>query len=157
VDDHHQTCNDNSTSTAAMSKQAASLVMTVLKPVLPYLHHLPTPCLTVPHSLFLHYTATSTYSPWSLYKSTASHLDPAHPTSLILGPIIAFLYLVGLVTRNVSQVDRVWTFLPVLFSASFALFPVLNQRGAEMYGHNLPRLALMLGLQVGECSFSIAC
>jgi hypothetical protein len=40
-----------------------------------------------------------------------------------------------------------WTFLPVLYSAYFALFPLFNDNGAA-YRHNLPRLSLMLGLQV---------
>ena len=33
-------------------------------------------------------------------------------------------YIASLITGNVSQVDRLWTFLPVLYSAYFALLPV---------------------------------
>lgn len=132
---------------------AGSLALKAISPILPYLHHLPTPCLTLPHSAILHYSKTKSLSPWGFYKSSSTHVDPAHPTLVLLGPLITFLYVLGLATRNVSQVDRVWTFLPVLFSASFALFPWLNARGEALYGHNKARLGLMLALQVSRRCF----
>jgi hypothetical protein len=33
-------------------------------------------------------------------------------------------YVLSLVTGNVSQVDRVWTFLPVFYTAYYALLPL---------------------------------
>lgn len=33
-------------------------------------------------------------------------------------------YFLSLVTGNVSQVDRVWTFLPTIYTAYFALLPL---------------------------------
>ncbi len=35
----------------------------------------------------------------------------------------AATYVLSLVTGNVSQVDRLWTFLPVIYSAYYALLP----------------------------------
>jgi steroid 5-alpha reductase family enzyme len=43
----------------------------------------------------------------------------------------ATVYVLSLVTGNVSQVDRVWTFLPTIYTAYFALLP-LWPRGAVL-------------------------
>jgi len=71
----------------------------------------------------------------------------------------AVAYVLGLITGNVSQVDRVWTFLPTIYTAYFALLPLwphqavlplwpytpetVNPSLAENYS---PRALLMLGL-----------
>jgi hypothetical protein len=36
----------------------------------------------------------------------------------------ATTYIASIVTGNVSQVDRVWTFLPTIYTAYFALLPI---------------------------------
>ncbi len=56
-------------------------------------------------------------------------------------------YVLGLIFSNVSQIDRMWTFLPVLYSAHFALWPWMSYNG-EDYSHNKGRVLLMLLLQV---------
>ncbi|KAK0469937.1 uncharacterized protein EV420DRAFT_1298248 [Desarmillaria tabescens] len=38
--------------------------------------------------------------------------------------VTAATYVASIVTANVSQVDRLWTFLPVIYSAYFALLPL---------------------------------
>ncbi|KAK0223070.1 hypothetical protein IW262DRAFT_1364276 [Armillaria fumosa] len=38
--------------------------------------------------------------------------------------VTAATYVASIVTTNVSQVDRLWTFLPVIYSAYFALLPL---------------------------------
>jgi hypothetical protein len=34
------------------------------------------------------------------------------------------VYILSLITGNVSQVDRVWTFLPTIYTAYYALLPL---------------------------------
>lgn len=64
---------------------------------------------------------------------------------------IAWTYIASLITGNCSQVDRIWTFLPTLYTAYYAAYPLLDwadpamkQRGAS------PRAVLMFILQVCE-------
>lgn len=38
--------------------------------------------------------------------------------------IISSTFFVSVVTSNVSQIDRLWTFLPVLYIAYYALLPL---------------------------------
>ncbi|KAG6373315.1 hypothetical protein JVT61DRAFT_6456 [Boletus reticuloceps] len=45
------------------------------------------------------------------------------PIQLCLGATLT-TYVLSLVTGNVSQVDRVWTFLPMLYTAYYALLPL---------------------------------
>lgn len=72
-------------------------------------------------------------------------------------------YILSIVTGNVSQVDRVWTFVPTIYTAYFALLPLwptlpptflfpytpntIEWRMAEKYS---PRALLMLGLVVSS-------
>ncbi|EJU04771.1 DUF1295-domain-containing protein [Dacryopinax primogenitus] len=55
---------------------------------------------------------------------------------------ILWTYVAGEITGNFSQVDRVWTFLPVIYTAWFTLWPVWN--GEELR----TRGVLMLALQI---------
>ena len=62
---------------------------------------------------------------------------------------IAWTFIVSLVTGNVSQVDRVWTFLPTLYTAYFTFYPLLDWADpAIKSGGVRPRVVLMLVLQV---------
>ena len=66
----------------------------------------------------------------------------------------------SIITNNVSQVDRLWTFLPVVYSAYYALLPLWPRRQIlwlapyvpEELGHAAadfsPRAVLMLALIV---------
>jgi len=51
-------------------------------------------------------------------------------------------YIAGEVTNNFSQVDRIWTFLPVLYTAWFTFYPLVEGGSVN------PRAGLMFGLQV---------
>ena len=72
-------------------------------------------------------------------------------------------YVASVITSNVSQVDRLWTFLPTIYTAYFALLPLWPHRvqpfplcpfvpeelvfAADLDGLN-PRATLMLGVIV---------
>jgi hypothetical protein len=72
-------------------------------------------------------------------------------------------YALSVVTGNVSQVDRLWTFLPTLYTAYWALLPLwpsFDNRGWRLFAPYVPeestyfardfspRALLMLGLTV---------
>ena len=77
-------------------------------------------------------------------------------------------YIFSLITGNVSQVDRIWTFMPTLYTAYWALLP-LWPRGNTTWGYLLspyvpkeavhfaldfsPRALLMLALTVRNYLF----
>jgi steroid 5-alpha reductase family enzyme len=39
--------------------------------------------------------------------------------------VTAWCYVVSVITSNVSQVDRLWTFLPTIYTAYYAFLPIL--------------------------------
>lgn len=45
------------------------------------------------------------------------------PIQLCLGATL-IVYVLSLLTGNVSQVDRLWTFLPTIYTAYYALLPL---------------------------------
>ncbi|TRM65058.1 hypothetical protein BD626DRAFT_400372 [Schizophyllum amplum] len=68
-------------------------------------------------------------------------------------------YIASLVTSNVSQVDRVWTFLPTIYTAYFALLPLFpntqpfflfpyTPKELDVPNELSPRAVLMLALVV---------
>ncbi len=61
-----------------------------------------------------------------------SFLDPAFLNVWYACNIIAFItWLLTLVNNNFSQVDRVWSILPVLYSWAFVATAVLNNPGPQ--------------------------
>jgi hypothetical protein len=72
--------------------------------------------------------------------------------------ITAAVFILSVLTGNVSQVDRVWTFLPWIYTAYFALlplwprnpvFPLFPYTPAEVTFTDMsPRSLLLLGLVV---------
>ncbi|GJJ08293.1 hypothetical protein Clacol_002504 [Clathrus columnatus] len=62
---------------------------------------------------------------------------------------IAWTWIASVITRNVSQVDRVWTFLPTIYTAYYAIYPLLPfaDPGIKSLGVS-PRAGLMLLLQI---------
>ena len=70
-------------------------------------------------------------------------------------------YVLSLITGNASQVDRVWTFLPVIYTAYYALLPfwpykillplfptIPKDLDRTLVNEPNPRTLLMLALQV---------
>jgi len=75
----------------------------------------------------------------------------------------ATTYVLSIITGNVSQVDRVWTFMPTLYTAYWALLPLwpsydnkgwrllapyVPEEGTYFARDFSPRALLMLGLTV---------
>ena len=55
------------------------------------------------------------------WQSWYIHSDPLHSALTFSTILASFVFVVGRATDNASTVDRLWTFLPVIFSAHFAL------------------------------------
>ena len=49
-------------------------------------------------------------------------------------------YVLSLVTGNVSQVDRIWTFMPTLYTAYWALLPLWRHGSPDYWGYLLPHV-----------------
>lgn len=95
-------------------------------------------------------------------QAAASHLDPVFewPVKFFTG-VTTVVYVLSIITGNVSQVDRVWTFLPPIYTAYFALLPFWPKTpNAYFYPYTpdsliptyvartySPRALMMLGLQ----------
>ncbi|KAF5359288.1 hypothetical protein D9756_003325 [Leucocoprinus leucothites] len=75
--------------------------------------------------------------------------------------ITALCYVVSVITSNVSQVDRLWTFLPTIYTAYYAFLPLLPTEqpfflapyAPKSLGHSVlkdfsPRAVLMFALAV---------
>jgi hypothetical protein len=97
--------------------------------------------------------------PVSNLQSFISLLD--YPLKLCLATTLA-TYTVSLITGNVSQVDRIWTFMPTVYTAYWALLPLwphgsagwgylspyVPEEAAHFAPDFSPRALLMLGLTV---------
>lgn len=97
--------------------------------------------------------------PLSNHQDLNSLLE--YPLKLCAATTLA-TYVISVVTDNVSQVDRVWTFMPTIYTAYWALLPLWPQNSAtwrylapyvpEEASHFArdfsPRALLMLGLTV---------
>lgn len=69
--------------------------------------------------------------------------DPLHAPLAIIGFASVACYALGLATGNVGWVDRIYTTLPLVVSAS-----ILAWAHFEGYAASVPRLALVLAIQV---------
>ncbi|WVQ77995.1 hypothetical protein IAT38_000076 [Cryptococcus sp. DSM 104549] len=124
---------------------AAKLILPVVKPALRYLPLLPTPLLTLPAALGLHVTTHPSPSVTNFVSSSTT--SPLHLPLIFLFASIPCFYLLGLATGNVSWVDRAWPLYPPVVSAMIIGWAFVNETGG-IYGHNLPRLFVMFGLQL---------
>jgi hypothetical protein len=76
-------------------------------------------------------------------------------------------YLLSIITGNVSQVDRIWTFMPTIYTAYWALLPLwphdsatwrslvlfVPDEAGHFARHFNPRALLMLGLSVRALNY----
>lgn len=104
------------------------------------LTNLPPPFSTLPSAL----SSTSSASPLALLRTTD---DPRHLPLAATLTLIPAVYALGLLSGNVSWVDRIWTTWPVLCSASVLAWAVVNDGGVA-YAACVPRLVVVLALQV---------
>ncbi|WWD19469.1 hypothetical protein CI109_103929 [Kwoniella shandongensis] len=124
---------------------SSKVIFSLVRPLLRYLPLLPTPLLTLPASLGLHLTTHPSPSFLSFLTSSTTH--PLHFPLLFLLGTIPLVYVLGLISGNVSWVDRLWPFFTPICSGLIVAWVWFNKAGGA-YGHNLPRLFLMLGLQL---------
>ncbi|WWC94661.1 hypothetical protein V866_001509 [Kwoniella sp. B9012] len=123
----------------------AKLLIPILKPILPYIPLLPTPVLSLFPSLLLHLTTHPAPSSTSFVSASTTH--PLHAPLLFTILSIPVIYTLGLISGNVSWVDRLWPFYTPLCTGLLVLWIFVNEEGA-VYGHNIPRVGLMWGLQL---------
>ena len=79
-----------------------------------------------------------------------AHIPPAfvQPVQFLVFNIV-WTYIASVLTGNASQVDRVWTFLPTLYTAYFTFYPLLDGVDPAIKSHGVhPRALIMLSLQV---------
>ncbi|OCF74170.1 hypothetical protein I204_04540 [Kwoniella mangroviensis CBS 8886] len=122
----------------------AKLLIPILKPILPYIPLLPTPVLSLFPSLILHFTTNPAPSSTGFIAASTTH--PLHAPLLFLILSIPVIYTLGLISGNVSWVDRLWPFYTPFCTGSLVLWIFVNDEGA-VYGHNILRVGLMWGLQ----------
>ncbi|ORY86725.1 hypothetical protein BCR35DRAFT_302454 [Leucosporidium creatinivorum] len=81
------------------------------------------------------------FKQWWLSSTT----DPLHPALAFCAGLSALVWVLGEVTGNVSQVDRLWAVLPLMYSAHFTFWPKLTGAAG---GQLDQRMLLVFGLQV---------
>ena len=128
-----------------MSSTILKFARPLIRPLLPYLPLLPKPVLTLPPSLFLHYASQPQFSVLAYLRDPFT--NPLHAPLVLTLLLVPLIYTLGHISGNVSWVDRAWPFYTPVHSALIVLWAGLNE-GSGVYGHNLPRLGIMMVLQV---------
>ncbi|WVF73137.1 hypothetical protein IAT40_007956 [Kwoniella sp. CBS 6097] len=124
---------------------SAKLILPLVKRIIPYLALLPTPLLSLPPTLLLHLTSHPSPSATTFISSATTH--PLHPPIVFTLIAIPVIYILGLISGNVSWVDRAWPFYTPFCTGLLVAWLWLNHDGV-VYGHNLPRVGLMWALQL---------
>lgn len=122
-----------------------SVLVTLVRPVLPYVPLLPTPILSLVPSVALHLASHPKPGPIAYFTAPSTH--PLHAPLLFLLSSIPFTYTLGLLTGNVSWVDRWWPFYTPFCSLLLVLYLFCNEHGA-IFAHNAPRVLVLFLLQV---------
>lgn len=128
-----------------MSSTILKFARPLIRPLLPYLPLLPKPVLTLPPSLFLHYASQPQFSVLAYLRDPFT--NPLHAPLVLTLLLVPLIYTLGHISGNVSWVDRAWPFYTPVHSALIVLWAGLNE-GSGVYGHNLPRLGIMMVLQI---------
>lgn len=122
-----------------------SVLVSLARPVLPYVPLLPTPILSLVPSVALHLASHPSPSPIAYFTAPTTH--PLHAPLLFLLASIPFTYTLGLLTGNVSWVDRWWPFYTPFCSFLLVLYLFFNEHAA-VFAHNAPRVLVLFLLQV---------
>ncbi|GAA5852755.1 hypothetical protein JCM9279_003958 [Rhodotorula babjevae] len=97
--------------------------MTLLHPLTPHhAAHSLLPSISTFASSLPSSSSIDTLRTWYTNPST----DPLHPAILFSLVTAAVVFVLGEVTGNVSQVDRLWTSLPLIYSAHFTFWPLVT-------------------------------
>ncbi|WRT70400.1 uncharacterized protein IL334_007398 [Kwoniella shivajii] len=124
---------------------SSKIIISLIRPLLPYIPLLPTPVLSLFPSLLLHLTTHPSPSPTTFLSASTTH--PLHTPIIFTAISIPIIYVLGLISGNVSWVDRLWPFYTP-FCTGLILFWISHNVDGVVYGHNLPRVILMFGLQI---------
>ena len=138
--------------TTIMSSTLPKLILPLIRPLLPYLPLLPKPILTLLPSVLLHHTSHRKLAFFAYFQDPFT--NPLHPPLLLTFFLIPLIYTLGLISGNVSWVDRSWPFFTPICSGLILLWAGINDNGG-LYGHNLPRLSVMMFLQVSFNAISL--
>ncbi|ODN84709.1 hypothetical protein L202_00599 [Cryptococcus amylolentus CBS 6039] len=124
---------------------ASKLFSPLISPALRFLPWVPTTLLTLPPSIALHIALHPSPSLPNFVASPVT--SPLHlPLFFTLGSIPIF-YFLGLVTNNISWVDRSWPLYPPVISCMIFVWALINHASLS-YAGNIPRITLMFGLQL---------
>ena len=102
---------------------------------------------------------TKTLANLATYKAYYADADPLHAAIAFCGVVSVYVWIMEKITGNASQVDGLWTFLPLIYSAHFAVHRLFTYQPAKLslFGgvqHTStwekvePRLALMTALSL---------
>ena len=110
-------------------------------------------------------------STMSILRRRRSVVPPTfqYPIKLCAATTVT-VYILSLITGNVSQVDRLWTFLPVIYSSYYAFLPwwprkplfflfPYSPHGVDrrIMSEGNPRTLVMFVLQVSADCHSVSC
>ncbi|GAA6056630.1 hypothetical protein JCM3770_006365 [Rhodotorula araucariae] len=110
-------------------------------------HHSLVPALAAfPTAVRPHVASLAALHAWY----TDPRTDPLHPAILFSLATSALVWVLGELTGNVSQVDRLWTALPLIYSAHFTFWPLVTGQVAHVAGLD-HRMLLVFALQ---CAWS---
>ncbi|SNX87706.1 uncharacterized protein MEPE_06416 [Melanopsichium pennsylvanicum] len=98
----------------------------------------------------------------STYKAYYADADPFHSAMFFCGVVSFYVWIMEKITGNASQVDGLWTFLPLIYSVHFTVHKFFTYQPAKItlfggvehatiWDKVEPRLALMTTLSVLWC------
>ncbi|GAA5896524.1 hypothetical protein JCM8208_004223 [Rhodotorula glutinis] len=121
--------------------------MTLLHPLTPHhAHHSLIPSISTFTSSLPSSYSIDAIQTWYTNPST----DPLHPAIAFSLATAALVFVLGEVTGNVSQVDRLWTSLPLIYSAHFTFWPLVTGQVTHVADLD-PRMLVVFALQ---CAWS---
>lgn len=105
---------------------------------------------------------TKTLTSVATYKTYYADADPFHSAIAFCGVVSFYVWIMEKITGNASQVDGLWTFLPLIYSVHFTVHKYSTYQPAKLslfggvehasvWDKVEPRLALMTALSVIWC------
>ncbi|CDU22170.1 uncharacterized protein SPSC_00800 [Sporisorium scitamineum] len=105
---------------------------------------------------------TKTLTNIATYKAYYADADPFHSAMAFCALVSLYVWIMEKITGNASQVDGLWTFLPLIYSVHFTVHKYFTYQPAKItllhgiqhasiWGKIEPRLALMTALSLLWC------